>query len=411
MRHIPNSKKPILPLLFASIALLTLLAACGGRNSHPTIVPPSAQAKTFVYVTTLVESVSLSGTSYTGSGGISGFQMASGGTLTKVPGSPVSFSSNMPSALAADPLGRFLFAASPNNIFTFSITPATGALTQVASAALPPAASTNFAGGPIAVAPSGNFLYALTLNGLKVYSIGSSGALTSVQTITTKVDLLSGGLALDNAGQFLYAVAVGNPNIGVINPTVYSVDSTSGMLTLVGTFPPYQFGTGGLGVNPNGKFVYVVTATPIANLVFANNDGTVTQIQDAICDCDPDNEGNFVLVHPSGKFLYEVVSNEVIGTIINSEGTLGAPISPFSGFPLTPAPGVKVAIALDPSSNFLFASQSLLTGPSSTLSTPVVTEFAVDATTGNLTEIPGSPFVLDKASSDPFATVAVSVPQ
>jgi len=412
MRHIPNSKKLSLVLFFASVASLVLLPGCGGsRSTHTAPGSGSAQSKTFVYVTTLVESLGLSGTTYTGSGGISEFQMASDGTLTKAPGSPLSFGSNTPTTLSADPLGRFLFGASANSIFTFSITPSSGELAQVVSTTLPPAPSADFAGGAMAVDHAGNFLYALTLNGLNVYSIGASGALTSVQTITTAVDLPSGGLALDSAGKYLYAVSVGNTNIGVISPTVFSVDSTSGKVTKVSSFPAYQFGTGGLAVNPNGNFVYVLTASPVANLVFANTGGTITQVQDTGCGCDSDNEGRFVLMHPSGKFLYETISNEVIGMTINSDGTLGAAISPFLGFPLTASPGINVAIALDPGGNFLFASQSLLTGPNFTLTTPVITEFAVDAATGNLKQNPGSPFMLDVASSDPFATVAVSVPQ
>ncbi len=406
--RIPILKKLSLLLLGGSVASLALLPACG--SGRPTTA--STQSNTFVYVTSLVESVGPSGTFYSGSGGISEFQMASTGTLTKVAGSPVSFNSNMPTTLAADPLGRFLFAASANSIFTFSIAPSTGALTQVASSSLPPAGSTQFAGGPMAVDHAGNFLYALTLNGLNVYSIGASGALTIVQTIVTAVDLISGGIALDSAGKFLYVVTTGNTaGIGVASPTVFAVDSKSGMVTKVSSFPVYQFGTGGLAVNPNGSFVYVLTAHPVTNLVFANNNGTVTQVQDTGCGCDLDLEGGFVLVHPSGKFLYETVSNEVIGMSIGADGTLGAAISPFSGFLLTPTPGVKVAIGLDPGGNFLFASQSLLTGPNSTLRTPVVTEFAVDSTTGNLKQSPGSPFTLDVASSDPFATVAVSVPR
>jgi 6-phosphogluconolactonase (cycloisomerase 2 family) len=411
MRKITNSKKLSLLLLFVCVASLTLLPGCAGSHSTSSTFPGSGQSNTFVYVSNLIEGAGPSGTVYTGSGGISEFQMASNGVLTKVTGSPLSFNSNTPTALAADPLGRFLFGASANNIFTFSIQPKSGALTQVASTTLPPAASGDFAGGPLVVDHAGNFLYALTLNGINAYSIGSSGALTSMQTITTAVDLLSSGLALDSAGKYLYAVTVGNTGTGIISPTVFSVDSASGMLTKVSSFPSYQFGTAGLAVNPNGTSVYVLTASPIANLVFANNNGTITQVQDTGCGCDTDHEGKFVLVHPSGKFLYEVVSNELIGLTINSDGTLGSAISPFTGFPLTPTPGVNVAIALDPGGNFLFASQSLLTGTNSTLTTPVVTEFAVDASTGNLRQISGSPFMLDVMGSDPFATVAVAVPQ
>ena len=231
--------------------------------------------------------------------------------------------------------------------------------------------------------------------------------MTYVQTISAAVG--SGGIALDSAGKYLYAVTTFG--VGASSASVFSVDSTSGMLTLVGSFPPYQFGTGDMAVGPTGSFVYVLTASSVANLVFQNTNGTITQVQNTGCGCNSLGEGKFVLVHPSGRFLYETVGDELVGLTIGADGTLGGVISPPSGFFLTPTPGLNVEIALDPSGSLLFASQSLLTGPSSTLGTPVVTTFAVNASTGFLTQIPGSPFKLDVAGSDPFATVAMSVPQ
>ncbi len=410
MRHGAISTRLLLLPMFASIALVPLLCTCSSgaaRAGNGTGGGSGAVSNTFVYVTTLAESSGTSGSYYAGSGGISEFQMATDGVLTRVPGSPVLFGSNAPTALAADPLGRFLFGASSNNIYTFRITPNTGALTEVANFALSVSGGTYSAGGLMAVAPAGNYLYALTLKGLYVYAIGSDGVLTYVQTIATATD--SGGIALDSAGKYLYVVS--SSGAGASGASVFSVDSTSGMLTRVGSFPPYQFGTGDLAVSPNGSFVYLLTASPVANLVFKNTNATMAQVQMTGCGCNSPDAGTFVLVHPSGNFLYETVGNELVGWTIGADGTLGHAISPPSGFFLTPTPGVNVAIGMDPGGGFLFASQSLLTGPTSTLGTPVVTTFAVNTATGYLTQIPGSPFKLDAASGDPFATVAVSVPQ
>ncbi len=432
MRHRAISTKLLLFLMFASIAYVTLLCTCSGSKTTDASsssggssgsgsggsgggsgsgsggsggTSSSAASTTFVYVTTLTESSGTSGSYYTGSGGISEFQMATTGVLTKVPGSPLLFGSNMPTALAADPLGRFLFGASAGNIYTFRIASNTGALTEVANFVL--SASTYSAGGLMAVAPSGNYLYALTPNGLYVFAIGANGVLGYLQTIATAIG--SSGIALDNAGKFLYTVT--SFGAGASGASVFSVDSASGILTSVGEFPPYQFGTGGMAVNPNGNFIYLLTASPVADLVFENASGTVTQVQQTTCGCNSQGDGKFVLVHPSGKFLYETVGNQLAGLTIATDGTLGAAISPSSGFFLTPTTGLNVAIGLDPGGNFLFASQSLLTGPTSSLGTPVVTTFAVNTSSGFLTQIPGSPFKLDVAGSDPFATVAMSVPQ
>ena len=89
--------------------------------------------------------------------------MAANGTLTKVTGSPLLFESNMPTALAADPLGRFLFGASASNIYTFHIASNTGVLTQVANFTLSASTNAFSASGLMAVAPPGNYLYALTV--------------------------------------------------------------------------------------------------------------------------------------------------------------------------------------------------------------------------------------------------------
>ena len=99
----------------------------------------------------------------------------------------------------------------------------------------------------MAVAPSGNYLYALTGNGLYVFAIGANGVLAYLQTISTAIG--SSAIALDSAGKFLYTVT--SFGAGASGASVFSVDSTSGMLTRVGEFPPYQFGTGGMAVNPS----------------------------------------------------------------------------------------------------------------------------------------------------------------
>jgi hypothetical protein len=89
-------------------------------------------------------------------------------------------------------------------------------------------------------------------------------------------------------------------------------------------------------------------------------------------------------------------------------------ISPYPGYPLPEVVPVPPAIALSPGGGFLLVSQ---TTSDFTLSFTgsVVSVFAVDTNTGNLTAVPGSPFTLGVANAtpngSPNSTVAVNVTQ
>ena len=179
--------------------------------------------------------------------------MASNGRLSRVSGSPISLSSDTPPVLAADPLGRFMFAAISTSLITYSIAPSTGVLTQVATFSLPEAAANSL--GPMVVDRGGNFLYALTPAGLSVYSIASTGVLAVVQTVPAVGGC---GLVLDNAGKFLYVADCGGGATEVAT-TSFSVDPTTGALSIISsilTGPDGQ--SGGLAVNPAGNFVSII---------------------------------------------------------------------------------------------------------------------------------------------------------
>ena len=113
-----------------------------------------------------------------------------------------------------------------------------------------------------------------------------------------------------------------------------------------------------------GSFIYVADCKPrVTNLVFANTNGTITQMQnDRHAAAIRQVKAILSWYTPQVSSSTRSSAMKLIGMTINSDGTLGNPISPFSGFPLTPTPGVNVAIGLDPGGNFLFASQSRLTG-------------------------------------------------
>jgi 6-phosphogluconolactonase len=120
---------------------------------------------------------------------------ATTGALTPVAGSPIAAGTN-PLGLTIDPTGRYVFGANAqaaNQVATFAITPATGALSV---------SSTTAAGTlPIVVAidPSGQFLYAANSNSndVSAYTVSASGALIPVAGSPFAVGVQPHGIAID----------------------------------------------------------------------------------------------------------------------------------------------------------------------------------------------------------------------
>jgi 6-phosphogluconolactonase (cycloisomerase 2 family) len=120
---------------------------------------------------------------------------AASGALSPIAGSPIA-AGTTPEALTVDPTGRYVFAANAgaaNQVAAYGITPATGALTLLSSAAadlLPIALSLD---------PTGQFLYAVNYNSGDVsgYTVGASGALTPVLGSPFAVGVQPHAIAID----------------------------------------------------------------------------------------------------------------------------------------------------------------------------------------------------------------------
>jgi 6-phosphogluconolactonase len=228
---------------------------------------------------------------------IRGFQIAPTGALSPIPGSPFPLGNNA-DAIAVHPSGRVLYAAAystgvagGDGIATYSIDPATGALTRLApgaplatdggqwprgglvdpsgryfyaanatsgnvsayaldaTTALPsPVAGSPVAAGAyarqVAITPSRQFLYAAVANGNVVsgYAIASStGALTPLATPTFAAGSIPQGLAVDASGRFIYAANSGSGNV-----SGYGIEATGALTPLTGS--PFAAGTGAVAI-------------------------------------------------------------------------------------------------------------------------------------------------------------------
>lgn len=120
----------------------------------------------------------------------------------------------------------------------------------------------------IAVDPTGKFAYVadqgcpLTFTGrVSVFTIDSStGALTSVGTPLDTGDFATSSVTVDPSGKFVYVASQGTGDIGDTPGSVsmYSINPATGALTPIGTpVATGDFGPSSVAVDPTGKFAYV----------------------------------------------------------------------------------------------------------------------------------------------------------
>jgi len=369
----------------------------------------------------------------TGIGSVSGYTIGSTGVLTLINGSPF-VAGTTSTAVAVDPSVRFLYLsdAGSGDIFMFQIDPSGGALTlsrtmqgrqepfsiALAIGTTPVTYTPKFAyvandddstvggytidantgnltavaGSPfksgtndasVAVDPTGRFAYTANFNGMDAsgYTINAvTGALTAISGSPFPAAMEPMSVAVDPSGRFAYVANFFSNNI-----SGYSVNSSTGALTALSA-SPYNTGTNtdpfSVAINPAGTFLCV--ANSLANSVesFFNDPtlGNLTAISATATGTSPES----VAVDPSGQFVY-VASQDghVSAYTLSSSGSL----TQITGFPFK-AGFTTVSVAVDPSGRFVYAANN---GNGSQASF-AVSAYALDPTTGALTEISGSPF-------------------
>lgn len=281
-----------------------------------------------------------------------------------------------------------------NNIVAFNEAPS-GAISGHSIA--------TFATEPIPVAmaatPSKNFVYVAnsTSNVVSGYALNhSTGVLTPVGTAIspTPVGTNPVGVGVDSTGQFLLVLNQGSANI-----SVFSIDSTRGLLTQVSGSPftvpaTAQFMT----VSPTAGFLYLSNGAAGTISVFSiASNGSISQISGSPFTAGTNIAGT--TIDAKGQFLYaaDSASNTVASFSIASSGAL----SPVAGSPF--AAGTQpVAVAADPTGTRLFAANEGSNNVS-----------AYTVSSGVLTQVSGSPFATAgsgvlTASQPVFVTVDVT---
>ena len=353
----------------SNAAAFTIAAAGAGGGANSLAVDPTGQ---FAYAT--IHDCSASSV---GSGSVSIYRIdTTTGMLTSIGLVPSGdWGAN---SIAITPDGRFAYVGNDSDsgdgsslaggVSLFTADSTTGILTL-----------TGFTPAPcdrgfctpwsIAMHPSGRFLYVANEGGsapnVSMYSIdATTGNLTLIGLRGTGGRAES--VAVDPTGAFAY---VFNENYPGLTPSVaiFTINATTGALTSVGTITGDASPTS-VTVDPAGKFAYVTNSGSNDVSMYAINmtTGTLSKIGQVAAGSSPVGAA----VHPTGKFLYVTnsASNDV--SMYTRNATTGA-LTSIGRITAGIRPG---AVTIDPTGNFVFVGDS-----------NGVLSFRIDASTGALT--------------------------
>jgi len=276
----------------------------------------------------------------------------------------------------------------PGYVSGYSVNASTGALTAIAGKPF----ATGL--GPlqdVAVTPSGRFLYVTNYGSgdISGYSVdASTGKLTPVPgspfAAGSSVDL---GVAIDPSGKFLYVTLPSTPPNSVAG---FTIDPSTGALTAI---PGSPF--------PAGTFPWAVAVTPLGGFVYVVNSGS-----DNLSAYSMHPTTGALTPVPGSPFatgkLPESVAVDALGGFVYVANTHGNTVSGYSvtgAGELTPIPGSPFATGLGPVSvavGLEITSTGSTTSAASFVYVAIggggVWGYSVNASTGALTPVPGSPF-------------------
>jgi 6-phosphogluconolactonase len=336
-----------------------------------------------------------------GDGTVSAYTInARSGKLQPVTGSPFG-AGNQPAAVAIDPEGSFAYVANEDpysgSVSAYTINSKTGVLT--------PVAGSPFAAGvepfAVAVEPKGRFVYVVNYRygDVSAFAINrTTGALTPVPGSPFAAGTNADGIAADPKGNFVYVSIGGAGSQGAV--AAYKINARRGKLTpLAGS--PFLAGnySNGVAVDPEGKFAYVVNLGSYNVSAYTINATTGALTPVAGSPFAAGTLPNAVTVNPTDKFAYVVnggsgsLNGSVSAYTINA--TTGA-LSPVGGSPFG-AGSYSRDIAADAKSKFAYVTNNNSTG---------VSGYTVDPTSGALTPMAGSPF---SAGNNPFGMATCRV--
>lgn len=376
---------------------LTVLTGCsslnGSSNPQPTPSPtpgaspspspsptPAAAVSRFIYGITVFESDT----------GYEGGTINSAGKVTPLaPFNNSLLGQNIVPQLIAHPSGRFLYSLNLGassfgmmfgtpGIAELAINQQTGTLTPIPGGPVVFPVSRE---GILAINPAGTLLFQPDAGVFDVYSINpSSGLLTLVSTSTAASP--GNFTAFSPDGRFLF-------NSGPSDVETLSVDAGGNLIVVQAPIPTGGLApglAGQLAVSPDGKLLYVLNQGSIG-IFNVSASGTLAPVAGSPF-ATPDGAAGFALT-PDGKRLYvsfQSTANSVQGFTFDPAASTLTPIA-------NALVNNAASVAVDGSGKFAYISQG-----------SALTTFAIDPASGSLTQVSQSPQPL---SDTPQSIVAV----
>jgi hypothetical protein len=258
------------------------------------------------------------------------------GALTPLTSSPFVYSGTEAYSSTTDPAGNFLFVTGANDdqVWVFAINQTTGALTTVGSF------STGIFGAFPATDGLGKYLYVTAGNlggAVDVFSISPAGSSTPGSLTPLAGNPFSVAVAVlrgEPTGQFMLGVSGNGANNGVGSDNhiyVYSINQSTGALTLVGSPFATTYIPATLAVHPSGKLVYTFNQTvsgtsPMEGFTF--NAGVLTPLASSPFTAITAPAGEF---DQSGAYLFmrpgTTLTLASVNTTTGALTSVGTPIT------------------------------------------------------------------------------------
>ena len=314
---------------------------------------------------------------------------AVGGTVSGLAGSGLVLQNNAGDDLSIAGDGSFNFATEVASGADYAVTVKTSPV-MLAQTCTVTAGSGTVTSAPVTtvqvdcVTPTPRFALVTQghVNTVTSYAIDpATGAFINPPVATAATGNGPLSIAIDPTKRFVYVANVDSSNV-----SAYTVDSDTGILTPV-SGSPYPTGLNPylVTVDPAGHFLYVSNTNTSDISVFAIDSVTGALAEIAGSPFAAGAGSRSFQIAPSGVFGYGTAPTQVLAYQVNpvtgAISQIGA-ISPRDG-------GGGINVAVDPGGRFLYA-PNYVWSPSTTVSA-----FTLDAGTGALAEVTGSPFAAD----------------
>ena len=235
---------------------------------------------------------------------------------------------------------------------------------------------------------SARFIYTLEGNGVAGWNVNSStGALSPTGQPVVPAHVNAFRAASDVGGNHLYVANVGSNDV-----SAFSINRTNGYLTPV---PGSPFTVGrpatAVAVHPSGHFVYAARAQDAAGdgvaVFVVNANGSLSPVPGS--PFATQNNPLSIVIDPSGKYLYVADSSYQGSVDAFSINQVNGALTPLPGSPsqLTYANGCSGTfpedLTIDAAGLHLYTADAY---------DNAISGFNISATTGTLTQVPGSAF-------------------